>query len=92
MENGTHGRHVHMMALNQFPYNDALAAQCGGLQTPSWRHALVKHTMELWAKYTAIQYRDQWEDDEVLVETYAAFKGICQDWPSGKGEADSNFA
>lgn len=77
-ENGTPGRHMHCMALTQFQYNDALSAKCGGSMTPAWRLALVKHTMELWGKYTAIQYRDEWEDEEALTDTYAAFNAMKQ--------------
>lgn len=75
-EKGIPDRHVHCMALSQFPYNDELAAKCGGSKTPAWRLSLVMHTMELWGKYSAIQYRDEWEDEEALSNTYAAFEAI----------------
>lgn len=63
------------MTLKQFPCNDGLGAKCGGSTTPAWQLSLVKRTMELWAKYSAI-HRDQWEDEEALSRTHAASEAI----------------
>lgn len=70
---GVPKRYTHNMAGYQFEYNDWIATQCGCPKTEEWRKKMYSAT-SLSRKVRPETYRDEWEDEDLVLEAYQDFK------------------
>ncbi|KAI3706950.1 hypothetical protein L6452_25056 [Arctium lappa] len=70
---GVPKRYTHNMTGYQFEYNDWIATKCGCPQTEEWRKKMYSAT-SLNREARPETYRDEWEDEDLVLEAYQDFK------------------
>ncbi|CAL1401391.1 unnamed protein product [Linum trigynum] len=65
-------RYTHCLDLDQFEYNDWLAAQCGSSGSEQWRKKMYVATREN-RKLRPETYREEWGDHDSVSEAYKDF-------------------
>lgn len=65
-------RYTHNMTGYQFEYNDWIAMQCGCPKTEEWRKKMY-HATSLNRKIRPETYRDEWEDEDLVLQAYEDF-------------------
>lgn len=69
---GVPKRYTHNMTGYQFEYNDWIATQCGSPKTEEWRKKMYS-AASLGRKERPETYRDEWEDDDLVLQAYQDF-------------------
>ncbi|KAL6349005.1 hypothetical protein AAG906_033661 [Vitis piasezkii] len=74
--------YTHNLADSQFEYDDWLALECGIPGVEEWRKKMYEATAKN-KKVRPDKYRDEWEDEDLMLEAQKDFAG-CR--PNGAGD------